>query len=267
MCRFLAYQGAPIYLEDMVASPSHSLIAQSLHASEGKTEINGDGFGLGWYGERDHPGLFRDLRPAWSDENLRAICQQVRSRLFFAHVRAATGSATTRANCHPFAAGRFMFMHNGQVGGFQKIRRRVEALIPDEHYALRGGTTDSEALFLAALGFGLEDDPPGAIGAMIGAVKAAMDRAGITQAFRFAAALTDGKTLWAFRWSCDARPPTLYYRAVENGLVVVSEPTDEDHGTWHAVSANSLLVKSPGRALEIKPFDPLVPARQAEAAD
>jgi glutamine amidotransferase len=267
MCRFLAYHGAPIYLEDMVASPSHSLIAQSLHASEGKTEINGDGFGLGWYGDRDHPGLFRDLRPAWSDENLRAICQQVRSRLFFAHVRAATGSATTRANCHPFAAGRFMFMHNGQVGGFQKIRRRVEALIPDEYYPLRAGTTDSEALFLAALGFGLEDDPPGAIAAMIGAVKAAMDRAGIDQAFRFAAALTDGKTLWAFRWSCDARPPTLYYRAVENGLVVVSEPTDEDHGTWHAVSASSMLVKSPGRDLEIRPFDPVIPGRHAEAAE
>src|SRR5271166_3139224 len=133
MCRFLAYQGAPIYLDEMIASPSHSLIAQSLHATEGKTEINGDGFGLGWHGERD----FRDLRPAWSDENLRAICQQVRSRLFFAHVRAATGSATTRANCHPFAAGRFLFMHNGQVAGFQKIRRRVEALIPDDAYQLR----------------------------------------------------------------------------------------------------------------------------------
>ncbi len=267
MCRFLAYHGAPIYLEDMVASPSHSLIAQSLHASEGKTEINGDGFGLGWYGDRDHPGLFRDLRPAWSDENLRGICQQVRSRLFFAHVRAATGSATTRANCHPFSAGRFMFMHNGQVGGFQKIRRRVESLIPDEFYPLRAGTTDSEALFLAATGFGLEDDPPGAIGAMIGAVKAEMDRADVTQAFRFAAALTDGRTLWAFRWSCDSHPPTLYYRSVENGLVVVSEPTDEDHGTWHAVAANSMLVKAPGRAMEIKPFDPDIRGRQAQAAE
>jgi glutamine amidotransferase len=267
MCRFLAYHGAPIYLEDMIASPSHSLIAQSLHATQGKTEINGDGFGLGWYGERADPGLFRDLRPAWSDENLRSICHQVRSRLFFAHVRAATGSATTRANCHPFAAGRFMFMHNGQVGAFQKIRRRVETLIPDAFYPLRAGTTDSEALFLAAMGFGLEDDPPGAIAAMLGAVRAEMDRAGISQALRFAAALTDGHTLWAFRWACDAKPPTLYYRSVEAGLVVVSEPTDEDHATWHAVPAGSLLTVSPGRALEIKPFDPVIPGRQAEAAD
>jgi glutamine amidotransferase len=267
MCRFLAYQGAPIHLEDMIASPSHSLIAQSLHATEGKTEINGDGFGLGWYGERDYPGMFRDLRPAWSDENLRSLCQQVRSRLFFAHVRAATGTATTRANCHPFVAGRFMFMHNGQIGGFQAIRRRVEALIPDAFYPLRGGTTDSEALFLAAMGFGLEHDPPGAIAAMLGAVRGIMDAAGITHALRFAAALTDGKTLWAFRWSSDRRAPTLYYRAVEHGLVVVSEPTDEDHGNWHAVAASSLLVSAPGRALEIKPFEPAAPARQAAAAE
>jgi glutamine amidotransferase len=265
MCRFLAYHGAPIYLEDMIASPSHSLIAQSLHASEGKTEINGDGFGLGWYGERDIPGLFRDLRPAWSDENLRGICQQVRSRLFFAHVRAATGSATTRANCHPFAAGRWMFMHNGQVGGFSAIRRRVEALIPDEFYALRAGTTDSEALFLAAMGFGLESDAPGAIGAMLSAVRSTMDAAGIAQPLRFAAALTDGHTLWAFRWACDARPPTLYYRAVEDGLVVVSEPTDQDHATWHPVPAGSLLIAAPGRAMEIKPFIPPIAAHRAAA--
>jgi glutamine amidotransferase len=267
MCRFLAYHGAPIYLEDMIASPSHSLIAQSLHANEGKTEINGDGFGLGWYGERPFPGLFRDLRPAWSDENLRSICQQVRSRLFFAHVRAATGSATTRANCHPFVAGRFMFMHNGQVGSFPLVRRRVEALIPDEFYALRGGTTDTEALFLAAMGFGMERDPPGAIAAVLGTVRAEMDRAGIRQPLRFAAALTDGQTLWAFRWACDGRPPTLYYRSVEDGLVVVSEPIDQDHATWHAVPGGSLLTAAPGRALEIKPFAPPVPGRQADAAD
>src|SRR6185312_8426765 len=115
MCRFLAYQGEPVLLEELVTAPCHSLIHQSLHAAEGKTETNGDGFGVGWYGERPIPGLYRDVRPAWSDENLRSIAAQVRSRMFFAHVRAATGTPTSRANCHPFAQGRFLFMHNGQV--------------------------------------------------------------------------------------------------------------------------------------------------------
>src|SRR5215207_3339612 len=53
---------------------------------EAKTGTNGDGFGLGWYGERPEPGLFRDIRPAWSDENLKSLSVQVRSPLFFAHV-------------------------------------------------------------------------------------------------------------------------------------------------------------------------------------
>ena len=97
MCRFLAYSGVPVFLEDFVASPCHSLIHQSLHAEEAKTGTNGDGFGVGWYGERPEPGHYREVRPAWSDENLLSIARQVRSHLFFAHVRAATGTATTRA--------------------------------------------------------------------------------------------------------------------------------------------------------------------------
>ncbi|MCA0425604.1 MAG: class II glutamine amidotransferase, partial [Proteobacteria bacterium] len=80
MCRWIAYRGTPVYLEDVIVNPRHSLVHQSLHASEGKTETNGDGFGVGWYGERDVPGLYREVRPAWSDENLKSLCAQVRSR-------------------------------------------------------------------------------------------------------------------------------------------------------------------------------------------
>ena len=134
MCRFLAYSGEPVFLSDLVCAPTHSLVHQSLHADEGKTETNGDGFGIGWYGERPEPGVYRDISPAWSDENLVNLCGQVRARTFFAHVRAATGTATARANCHPFAHGRHLFMHNGQIGGYCRIKRRLEALIPDDLY-------------------------------------------------------------------------------------------------------------------------------------
>ncbi len=242
MCRFLAYQGDPILLEDLVAAPSHSLIHQSLHAAEGKTETNGDGFGVGWYGERETPGLYRDVRPAWSDENLRSIAAQVRSRLFFAHVRAATGTATSRANCHPYAHGRFLFMHNGQVGGWQRVRRRVEALIPDALYAGRTGTTDSEAIFLAAIGRGLEHDPVPALQATLAEVRAIMQEAGVVEPLRFTATLTDGHTLWAFRWSTDARPPSLYYKQSPQSLLLVSEPIDGARGNWRAIPCGGTLV-------------------------
>jgi glutamine amidotransferase len=111
MCRWAAYIGAPIFLEEIVSRPGHSLIHQSHCATECKTAINADGFGIAWYGERPEPGLYRDVLPAWSDPNLRSLTAQVKSRLFLAHVRASTGTATSRNNCHPFAVGRWSFMH------------------------------------------------------------------------------------------------------------------------------------------------------------
>jgi len=116
MCRWIAYRGETTALEDYVTEPAHSLISQSIHAMESTASVNGDGFGLGWYGKHPEPGLYREIRPAWSDENLRYLCRHLQSHLFFAHVRAATGTAITRANCHPFACGKWLFMHNGFLG-------------------------------------------------------------------------------------------------------------------------------------------------------
>ncbi|MDB5571528.1 MAG: class glutamine amidotransferase [Hyphomicrobiales bacterium] len=252
MCRWIAYKGHPIFLETLVAAPERSLIAQSLHASEAPSPINGDGFGLGWYGERPEPGHYRELRPAWSDENLRSICAQVRSGLFFAHVRAATGAPSTRSNCHPFVHGRRMFMHNGQVGGFAHVKRRIEALIPDEHYGGRMGGTDSEAIFLAAFGAGLAHEPIAAMACTLKRVGAVMQDAGVAEPLRFTSALTDGETLWAFRWASDGQAPSLYYRTTGDALVVVSEPLDGEQGCWREVPQGCALVAAPGRALEVR---------------
>jgi predicted glutamine amidotransferase len=151
MCRLAAYLGEPLFLEELIATPRHSLMRQSLHAEEAKMQTNGDGFGIGWYGERDEPGVYRDATPAWSDDNLLALSQTLRSRLFFAHVRAATAGASSRQNCHPFRHGRHLFMHNGQVGGYGQLRRMLESWLPDALYAQRKGVTDSELIFLLAM--------------------------------------------------------------------------------------------------------------------
>ena len=207
MCRWIAYQGEPTFLDALVAEPAHSLIAQSLCAAEAKVVTNGDGFGIGWYGDRDRPGVYREVRPAWSDENLRNLCHQVKASLFFAHVRASTGPAIARANCHPFTVGRLMFMHNGQIGQFCAIKRRVEAMIPDDLYHHRSGTTDSEALFLAAFAYGIAADPIGGMAATLQAVHGLMLKAGLREALRFTACLTDGTDLYAFRWASDGPRP------------------------------------------------------------
>ena len=126
MCRFLAYRGEPVFLADLVCAPCHSLVHQSLHAIEAKTETNGDGFGIGWYGERPEPGLYREVRPAWSDENLRSLCDQVRSQLFFAHVRASTGTSTKR--CRRYAeAMRPPFWSGIHTGAWSSRARRTRS--------------------------------------------------------------------------------------------------------------------------------------------
>jgi glutamine amidotransferase len=251
MCRFIAYRGNPILMEDVIACPVRSLIQQSLHAYESRSETNGDGFGIGWYGERDTPGLYRELRPAWSDENLRSLCANVRSPLFFAHVRAATDTSISRANCHPFSTGKLMFMHNGQIGGYQAIRRKLESMIDDEYYKFRGGTTDSEAMFLIALSLGLAEDPVGAVQRMLSKVVAEMKAAGIETALRFTATLTDGDTLWAFRWATDGEPATLYFEHAFDGLIVASEPFEEKRDAWNRVPSGHALVARRGESVDM----------------
>jgi predicted glutamine amidotransferase len=79
MCRWLAYSGSPLLLEDLLCKPKYSLIDQSLHARLGATTTNGDGFGVGWYTDAETPGLFRSVEPAWNDRNLRELAGHVRS--------------------------------------------------------------------------------------------------------------------------------------------------------------------------------------------
>ncbi len=243
MCRWVAYQGEPVFLEEFVSRPCQSLVAQSRHCREAKTEVNADGFGLGWYGERARPGTFRDIRPAWSDENLLSLAHQIRSRLFFAHVRASTGTATTRANCHPFTHGPWLFMHNGQIGGYDRIKRRVDMAIPDELFTDRAGTTDSEAIFLLMLANGLEDNAQRAVTRTLAMIEAEMHKAGISEPLRFTSAFTDGRTLYAVRYASDLQPPTLYTRAVPEtgGMLVVSEPLDDGQKNWTAVPRQSFV--------------------------
>ena len=235
MCRWLAYSGEAIFLEELIENPGNSLIKQSLNASESKTAINGDGFGLGWYGAKPFPGIYREILPAWADQNLLSLCRQLQSRLFFAHVRASTGTFTSRANCHPFSFDNWMFMHNGQIAEYEKVRRDIENLIPDHNYLGREGTTDSEALFLALYKYGLTEDPIAAVSKLCNKVNQLMADKGITDAFRFTATFSDGECIYAFRYSSDARAPSLYYRCTGEGVAIASEPLDVSADNWQMV--------------------------------
>jgi len=241
VCRWLSYIGESIFMEELISKPNNALIRQSLRARQAVTMTNGDGFGVAWYDQRPEPGLFRDVLPAWNDANLLAIAHQVRSRLFLAHVRASTGTATSRANCHPFVFGRWTFMHNGQIGGYGKVRRYLEARLDDQWFGLREGSTDSELIFLLLLQNGLSVDPAKAINRTIDNIGEAMARFAVDEPLRFTACISDGRDLLAWRHASDDAPPSLFYRQTDAGLAIASEPLDDDDPRWIAVEADQLI--------------------------
>jgi len=254
MCRWIAYSGKPIFMDEMILAPSNSLVDQSLHAREGKLATNGDGFGVGWYDLKDNPGLYREVLPAWNDSNLMHLSHQIQAALFFAHVRASTGTATMRTNCHPFAYGRWLFMHNGQIGDYNLCRRPLERLLDDELYNHRSGTTDSELMFLLMIQNGLDADPAKAISATIKQISALSDKCGAKKPFKLTICLSDGKRMYACRHSSAGTAPTLYWRKNETSIIIASEPLDYDGETWTGISPDSLLIID--KKVEIAPLFP-----------
>jgi len=258
MCRWLAYSGSPIFLSRLLFEPEHSLIVQSLRARQSVFPTNGDGFGVGWYGSRNEPGLFRDVLPAWNDDNLQSLAEQIQSHLFLAHVRASTGTATSRANCHPFRWGEWLFMHNGAIGGYEQIRRELDLLIEPEFYLNRRGTTDSEAMFYLALTHGLETDVPGALARTVVDIERLMKEKGVDAPLRVSVVVSDSHRLWAVRYASDNAPPTMYigrasaalhYAGLEGGgndVLVMSEPLDDVDDNWQLVESESVVTVEDG---------------------
>jgi predicted glutamine amidotransferase len=273
MCRWLAYSGSPILLRDALSAPAHSLVERSLHARMAAETTNGDGFGVGWYGVGDRPAVFRSVEPAWSDANLRELSAYVTSPLFFAHIRASSGTAVQQTNCHPFRHGRWLFMHNGLINDFQALKRDLVLDIDPSLYPSIEGQTDSEVLFHLALTFGLEDDPPAGVAAAVGLVEAAGRRRGIEHPIQMTVATTDGVRIWGFRYSSEGRSRSLFVttdvptlrrlypsmalleRISDETHLIVSEPLGKLEGAWREVPEASCAVVGGGR-VEILPFVP-----------
>ena len=162
MCRFLVYTGSKnIILSKLITDPSHSILTQS-HSSKLRLETsrgsaNADGFGIGWYVAEElgpEPCIFTSTLPAWNCVNLARLAPKISSRLIFAHVRATTEGALAEQNCHPFQHNTLMWMHNGNIGGWQYVKRPLADSLSDKWYHSVKGGTDSEwafGLFLSIL--------------------------------------------------------------------------------------------------------------------
>jgi glutamine amidotransferase len=273
MCRWLAYSGSPIALETVLLEPEHSLIDQSLHSRLGVETTNGDGFGVGWYGERAEPAIYRSMNPAWNDQNLRELAAHIKSPLFLAHIRASTGTAIQQTNCHPFRHERWLWMHNGSIRNFAVVKRDLVLAVDPSLFSSIAGSTDSELMFYLALSLGLKDEPVDAVERMAGLIEATAERHGIANALQMSLATTNGERLWVFRYSTEGQSRSLYYSTHFRTLrelypdnariasvsketrLVVSEPLVDLPGAWSEVPESHCGIVQDGQD-ELLPFQP-----------
>ena len=276
MCRWLAYSGSPILVEELLYRPAHSLVMQSRHSDLGAVTVNGDGFGLGWYTDVGTPGLFHSTEPAWNDRNLRELAAHTVSGRVLAHVRAATGTAVQQTNCHPFRHGRWLWMHNGSIAGFSDVKRDLVLAVDPALYPLIEGSTDSEILFFLALTLGLGEDPVTGVARAVGVVEDVGRRHGVESPVQMTVATTDGTTTWAFRYSSEGRSRSLFHSTDISTLrhqypdlpllhdlsddtrLIVSEPLGDLRGAWREVPESTCVVVRGGTE-ELVPFAPAVP--------
>ena len=202
MCRWMAWHGQPLLIDELLFKSPHGIVDQSLHCPDGRRADER---------RRVRPRLVRRLRrpgrlPAASprrgrDANLRELAEHVKSPLFLAHVRAAIGSPVQQTNCHPFRHGRWLFVHNGYLGGFHAVRRELMLAIDPQLFADVHGSTDTEVVFQLALTLRPEEDPMSALERTVGLIEAVAERHGVPDAVQATFGVSDGATLWAVRYA------------------------------------------------------------------
>lgn len=271
MCRWMAYSGSPILMEELLFKPQHSLIDQSMASHSRETPTNGDGFGIGWYGYQGQAGLYRSIRPAWNDFNLRDLSAQIETPLFMAHVRATSQATVQETNCHPFRYRNWLFVHNGEIFEVEKVRRDLLLGIAPELFTHILGTTDSEIMFYLAITFGLETDPLGALSRMAGFIEETGRAHGIPEILWMTVAVSDGRSLFGIRYASDGDAPSLYHSremedifAINPNLrqilgpstrVLVSEPIGAFQQMWEPIPQKT-AVRIQGGDIESFPFCP-----------
>ncbi len=274
MCRFIAYLGRPIIVDELLLKPKNSLVHQSYGAEEMSQTLNGDGFGLGWYvhGISQKPGLFRSISPAWNNNNLIYNAPLIQTDCLFAHVRAASEGAISEANSHPFHYEQFLMMHNGVVPNFSKIKRRLLSLLSDELFLWVKGQTDSEHIFALLMQHvsALKNTETSVTTEQIklgfqktfDTVQELKQEAGIGhEVSTFNMMVTDGHRIFGTRFSSDPdrETRTLYYSSgsrfrCENGVssmvkdksgdkavLIVSEKLNDHKEEWTSIPPNHFI--------------------------
>lgn len=113
------------------------------------------GFGVAWYtkareefneAQGPRPALYKHGQPPTNDAVFHSICANTSSTAVMSHIRAATATAVTPINNHPFVFGRHTIMHNGVISNFIDVKRDMLPLMEKSAFESVHGGTDSEHL-------------------------------------------------------------------------------------------------------------------------
>ncbi|WP_438305004.1 ergothioneine biosynthesis protein EgtC [Streptomyces sp. HUAS TT11] len=238
MCRHLAYLGPEEPLGRILVEPGHSLYRQSWAPRRQRYgTVNADGFGVGWYAEGDPvPARYRRMGPVWADPSFADLARVVRSGALLAAVRDATeGCAAGEASAAPFAAGRWLFSHNGAVAGWPRSVAELARTLPPAELLSLEARTDSAIVWALVLNWlRAGDEGAQALADTVLEVAAAAPDS------RLNLLLTDGRTITATAWG-----DTLWYLSQPGRYTVVaSEPYDDDP-QWQEVPDRTLLAATP----------------------
>jgi len=289
MCRFVAYLGRPIIVDELLIKPANSLVHQSFDAGEMDEPLNGDGFGLGWYLRNINvrPGLFRSIIPAWNNKNLLYNAALIQTNCVFAHVRSATEGHVSEANTHPFHHRRFLMMHNGGIPQFRRIRRKLLSLLNDELFEWIEGQTDSEHVFALLMQnlYNMRKTAPDmtfdhlqqGFQDTFDTVQQLKEEAGIGhEVSTFNIMATDGERIAGTRYSSNPEQGTrtLYYakgsrfqcvegvsRMIQDGdgvqaVLIASEKLNDEADEWTPVPQNHFMAVDTDLKIHLRPMMP-----------
>ncbi|MCF7803117.1 MAG: ergothioneine biosynthesis protein EgtC [Candidatus Marinimicrobia bacterium] len=265
MCRHLAYMGKPIPLDSLIYEPPRSLEVQSYDPQELLSgNVNVDGFGCGWYNRdiSEEPGVYTSMRNLWADSSFRSISKIIRPGLLLASVRNATPpSPVDEQSVQPFARGRYLFMHNGQITGYhKKVKRSLHAELPDDLYSTLYSHSDSATIF-ALLYNELRQCEPSqgsmieGLQNIIHTITAYAAEAGSECQLNLA--LSDGESIIMSRYSNTEDSNSLYcLKDGENfpeSVLIASEALDDD-ADWEKVPHNHLISVNSQNEITLQPL-------------
>lgn len=170
------------------------------------------------------------------------------------HIRLASVGTVHQRNNHPFQAKPWVFMHNGTLKNFEKVRGAFEAEIAPE-YRHFTGETDSERCFGlfrtflgARTGF---DDVVDALTRTFRAAERLCDDDGPGKRSAMNFLVTDGT-----RFFCTRRDRTLFAASSPTLAAIASEALPLAGANWEEVPQDSMVTIDESLQLRVRPLAP-----------